>query len=49
MPYPFNYGAFPQSFEDPTIVDQDTQAKGLKKKMKERKKERKRRKKGRKE
>jgi len=26
--YPFNYGAFPQTWEDPSVVDSDTNAKG---------------------
>jgi len=26
--YPYNYGAFPQTWEDPSIVDHDTNAKG---------------------
>jgi len=26
--YPFNYGAFPQTWEDPTVTDADTNAKG---------------------
>jgi hypothetical protein len=28
MSYPFNYGAFPQTFESPDLVDPDTNAKG---------------------
>lgn len=28
LPYPFNYGAFPQTWENPAIIDPDTKCKG---------------------